>query len=67
MRTLAMLLILISISTFAHALDPVCEAEGEFASAMVQERDSGVTKKEALRKLKKAGQSGNKVCVWAVS
>jgi hypothetical protein len=58
----ALCLAVVMSSTAAHALDPVCEAEGEFASAMVQERDRGVTKKEALAKLKKAGNGNVKVC-----
>lgn len=62
MKVCILVLFLINITSFAYALSTKCELVGEFASAMVIERDSGVTKKQALRKLKKAGSS-NKDCI----
>jgi hypothetical protein len=47
-------------------LSSKCELIGQFAAAMVEERDRGVTKKQALNKLKKGGSS-NEDCIEVIN
>lgn len=69
MNKLITLLIFASLnfSVNAYALSAQCEATGEFASAMVIERDKGVTKKQALQKLRDHGQGHNKSAVEIIN